>query len=80
MRILLVAAVFAALTQSAYAQFKPSINLMQDQPKDEATEQRRKDIESEYKSTVSKIPDQKKKSTDPWQNLRGTEPAKKPPN
>jgi Tfp pilus assembly protein PilE len=80
MRTLVVAAIMALLMVPAYSQFKPSINLMQEKEQDPAVQQQRKDIENEYRSTVGKIPDQKKKNNDPWQNLRSSDPAKKNPN
>ena len=54
MRILLVAAVLALMAGAAHAQFRPSVNLMQEGPKDEAAEQRRKDIER-YRALISRL-------------------------
>jgi sortase (surface protein transpeptidase) len=79
MRILMVPAIIASLIQPAYSQ-KPSINLWGDKAKDPAVEQYRKQQEEEYKATLGKIPNQEKKSNDPWQKLRSTEPAKKKSN
>ena len=75
-RILVSAALVALLIEPAYAQ-KPSLNLMHERPKDPVAEERRRTIDLEYKSATEKIPDQKKKNNDPWQNMRSAAPTKK---
>jgi len=68
---------FIVVNGSAFAQFKPSLNLSADKPDDPATEAHRKEIEDAYKSKLKTIPDQERKKSDPWGNLRSTEPSKK---
>jgi hypothetical protein len=77
MRILMVPAIIALLIEPANSQIKPTFPIGGDEPTDPAVEQYRKSVEQEYKATVNKIPDQKKKNNDPWQNVRSPEPAKK---
>ena len=76
MRALIGVAVVALLAGPAYAQ-KPALNLMQEKEKNPAVEEYRKAIDQEYKAATEKIPDQKKKSSDPWQNMRSAEPSRK---
>jgi hypothetical protein len=66
-----------ALSGSAFAQFKPSLNLMQDKPKDSATEAYKKAIENEYKSKLKEIPDRPQTKVDPWANARSANPSQK---
>lgn len=81
MRALIAPAIIALLTHPAYSQqqIKPSINLLRETEQNPAVLQQRKEIEEAYRSTVNKIPDQKSKSNDPWQNVR-SDPAKKKSN
>jgi len=72
MRKIAATIIFALAIAPAYAQRIPPINLLQDNTPDASTQQRRKDIESEYNATMKKIPDKKKPNADPWQNLRGS--------
>jgi hypothetical protein len=72
----LVIAIVLLRIEPAFAQFKPTFHLGQE-TKDPAVEAYRKQQEEEYNSVVRKIPDGKKKSSDPWGNVRGAEPAKK---
>ncbi len=76
MRIFASVAVFALLIEPAYAQ-KPSLNLMREKPKDPVVEEHRRVIDQEYKSATEKIPEQRKKNADPWQNMRSAEPTGK---
>jgi hypothetical protein len=66
-----------ALSGSAFAQFKPSLNLMQDKPEDPATEAHRKAVENEYKSKLKEIPDRPQTKVDPWANIRSSNPSQK---
>ena len=66
-----------ALSGSAFAQFKPSLNLMQDKAKDPATEAYKKAIENEYKSKLKEIPDRPQTKVDPWANVRSANPSQK---
>jgi hypothetical protein len=61
-----------ALTGSASAQqqFMPGINLDADKrPLSPEEKEKRKAIDEAYRSTIEKLPDQKK-SADPWGNIR----------
>jgi hypothetical protein len=60
----------------AFAQ-KPALDLMREKQVDPAVEKYRKAVDQEYNSTIQKIPEQKKKSNDPWESLRSAEPIKK---
>ena len=52
--------------------FRPGINLHPDSRRLDPDEQaKRKAVDEAYKSTMEKIPDQKK-SNDPWGNIRST--------
>jgi hypothetical protein len=74
--VILIIAFIALLLRPAFAQ-KPSINLMREKSVDSAVEKYRKAVDQEYNATIQKIPEQKKKSNDPWGSLRSAEPAKK---
>lgn len=73
---LFVCAGLAALCGTAFAQdFKPSINLNADgRPLTQEEKEKRKAVDEAYRSTMGKLPEQKK-STDPWGNLRSPAPA-----
>ena len=61
------------LTTSAFAQMPmPSMSLQGDQkrPLTPEEQERRKQIDNDYKAATSKIPDQK--ATDPWADVRPT--------
>jgi hypothetical protein len=49
----------------------PSIDLMKERPLDPEEQEKRKAVDDAYKSTMEKLPDQKK-SNDPWGNIRST--------
>jgi hypothetical protein len=66
-----------ALGGSAFAQFKPTIDLSKDKPVDPATEAKRKEIDNEYQSKLKAIPDQPQKKVDPWANVRSSNPSSK---
>jgi hypothetical protein len=68
---------FIALSGSAFAQFRPHLNLMQDKAEDPATEAHRKAVENKYKSKLKEIPDQPKTKVDPWANVRSSNPSQK---
>ena len=80
MRVLIAPAIIALLIQPAYAQLKPTFPIGGDKETDPAVEQYRKNVEREYNATVGKIPDQKKKNSDPWNDVRGADPPKKKSN
>jgi len=71
-------AIIMALTGSASAQqIMPSINLGAEKPPPTAEEQaKRKAVDDAYRSTIDKLPDQKK-SADPWGNIRSTKTPSK---
>jgi hypothetical protein len=73
---LFVYAGLGALCGTAFAQdFKPSINLNADgRPLTQEEKEKRKAVDEAYRSTMGKLPEQKK-STDPWGNLRSPAPA-----
>jgi hypothetical protein len=51
----------------------PSINMLdQGAPKTQEEILRGKEIDQAYKSTMKKVPDQKKPNNDPWADVRGT--------
>jgi len=56
---------------------KPGLNLMGEKEVDPRVEAYRKAVDQEYNSTLKKIPEDKKKNTDPWASIRSGEPAKK---
>jgi hypothetical protein len=72
MRKVVATMIFVLAIAPAHAQKMPPINLLQDNTPDASTRQRQKDIENEYNATMKKIPDKKKPTADPWQNLRGS--------
>ena len=77
MRLAVTAAIVLLLLAPAMAQ-TPAINLMgMGERKDPAQELRDKEIDQAYRAANSKLPDKKKKSDDPWGNVRSAEPAKK---
>jgi hypothetical protein len=45
---------------------------------DPRIKQYRKEVDEDYRAATQKIPEQKKKSADPWANVRSVEPAGKP--
>jgi hypothetical protein len=68
---------FVALNGSAFAQFKPKIDLLKGKPVDPATEAYRKEVDKEYQSKLKAIPDQPQKKVDPWGNVRSSNPSSK---
>jgi hypothetical protein len=63
---------------SAFAQFKPSVDLAKIKPLDDpAKEAYRKEVDKEYQSKLKAIPDQPQKKVDPWGNVRSSTPAPK---
>ena len=77
MRALMVLTIIALLIEPAYSQRKLKPPVPQDDPLERKLEWDRKQIEQQYRAVVDRIPDQKKKNTDPWHDVRGTEPKKK---
>jgi hypothetical protein len=79
----MTAAIAVLLTVPAKAQ-NPAINMPRDSnmPRslapDPRVQQYRKEVYEEYRAATPKIPEQKKKPTDPWGNVRSVEPAGKP--
>jgi hypothetical protein len=72
MRTFLAALAFAVVAGPAAAQI-PAINMLnQDKPKTQDEIQRGQAIDDAYKSTMKKVPDQKKTSSDPWADVRGS--------
>ena len=73
-KLLLVAAALAVLTGSASAQnpLMPGVSLGGQQKRQLTPEEqeRRKQIDNDYKAATGKIPDQK--ATDPWADVRPT--------
>ena len=73
-KLLLVAAALAVLTGSASAQnpLMPGVSLGGQQKRQLTPEEqeRRKQIDNDYKAATSKVPDQK--ATDPWADVRPT--------
>jgi hypothetical protein len=63
-----------ALNGTAFAQYKPSVNIAKDKPVDQLKELTRKEIDEKYKETLKAIPDQPRKKVDPWGNVRGSTP------
>jgi len=63
----------ALLSVPAFAQqVMPGINLYSEgRPLTPDEQEKRKSIDNAYRSTMQKLPD-KKKSSDPWDNLRST--------
>jgi hypothetical protein len=65
-------AIIALLPRPALAQFMPGINLQSEaRPLTSEEQEKRKAVDEAYRSTIEKIPE-KKKSADPWGNLRST--------
>jgi len=74
-RLVCAAAVTAALSGAAFAQFPtPSINLEQEKHRTPQEIERDKAIDRAYKSATQKIPDQRA-ANDPWADIRPTPPA-----
>jgi hypothetical protein len=73
-KLILAAAITSLLTGAAFSQ---AFNLLPTEaPKKSAEElEKEKQIEHDYRSTMDKIPDQKKKSNDPWGNVRSAPAA-----
>jgi hypothetical protein len=63
-----------ALNGTAFAQFKPGMNLAKDKPVDPSKEAKRKETDEKYRETLKTIPDQPQKKADPWSNMRGSTP------
>jgi len=63
-----------ALNGTAFAQFKPGMNLAKDKPVDSSKETKRKETDEKYRETLKAIPDQPQKKADPWANVRGATP------
>jgi hypothetical protein len=63
-----------ALNGTAFAQFKPGMNLAKDKPVDASKEAKRKETDERYRETLKAIPDQPRKKVDPWGNIRGATP------
>jgi len=66
-----VGAGLAVLSGTAFAQdFRPSINLNADgRPLTQEEREKRKAVDDAYRSTIDKLPEQKK-TADPWGNMR----------
>ena len=60
------------LNGTAFAQFKPEMNLAKDKPVDPSKEAKRKETDEKYRETLRAIPDQPQKKADPWGNVRGS--------
>jgi hypothetical protein len=81
-KLIQAGAALALLTGTAYAQFPmPSMSLGKDKPPPTAEEiERQKAIDNAYNNANKKIPE-KQGATDPWGNVRSTQPpAKTNPN
>ena len=63
-----------ALNGTAFAQFKPGMNLATDKPVDPSKEAKRKETDEKYRETLKAIPDQPRKKADPWGNVRSPTP------
>jgi hypothetical protein len=63
---------FLALNGTAFAQFKPGMNLATDKPADASKEAKRKETDEKYRETLKAIPDQPRKKADPWGNVRSS--------
>jgi hypothetical protein len=72
MRTFLAALAFAVVAGPAVAQLPPINMLNQDKPKTQDEIQRGQAIDDAYKSTMKKVPDQKKPGNDPWADVRGS--------
>jgi hypothetical protein len=73
-------AIIAALSGSAYAQLKmPALDLNSEDRRLTPDEQeKRKAVDDAYKSTMQKLPEQKK-SADPWGDIRSTQTSPSKP-
>ena len=70
----------ALMTENAFAQSLPPINLLHENPKRQLTRQEReyqKQLDDTYKATINEIPEQR--ANDPWAAIRPrpTVPAQK---
>jgi uncharacterized protein YecT (DUF1311 family) len=75
-KIVLAAGILLAMMTAVYAQIPaPSLHL-KDEPKSRTKEQREYDkaLDRAYQSTIKKIPNEEKKSADPWGNIRQSPP------
>ncbi len=73
MRFLLVPGIIALLIQPAYSQSNADVE-------DLKAARERKELEQQHKAIMDIIPDQKKKNSDPWGNVRSPEASKKKSN
>jgi hypothetical protein len=72
MRTFVAALAFGLVAGPALAQM-PAINMLdQGKPKTQDEIERGQAIDQAYKSTMKKVPDQKKASNDPWADVRGS--------
>ncbi len=72
MRTFVAALAFGVVAGPALAQM-PAINMLdQGKPKTQDEIARGQAIDDAYKSTMKKVPDQKKPSNDPWADVRGS--------
>jgi hypothetical protein len=72
--LIAVGAIIVLSAGTASAQLPmPGIDLMKEKrPLDPEEAARRKAVDDAYKSTMEKLPDQKKSKNDPWGNIRST--------
>ena len=73
MRVLIAPAIMALLIQPAYPQAKFELEKLK-------AERERKELEAQHKATMDRIPNQTKKKSDPWGDVRVTEPPPKKSN
>ena len=73
MRILIAPAIIALLIQPAYPLDKFEAEEMR-------AARERKELEQQHKAIMERLPDQKKKKIDPWNDVRSPEPPKKKSN
>ena len=72
----------ALMTENAFAQSLPPINLLHENPKRQLTREEKeyqKQLDNDYKATINKIPEQR--ANDPWAAIRpapSTPSPKKP--
>jgi hypothetical protein len=71
----MVPTMIVLLIAPAYSQ-KRGMPPPKEDPQERRIEQERKELERQHKATMDRIPDQKK-NTDPWHDVRGTNPVKK---
>ena len=72
MRTFVAALAFGLVAGPALAQM-PAINMLdQGKPKTQDEIDRGHAIDDAYKSTMKKVPDQKKANNDPWADVRGS--------